>query len=93
MALIQTAGYGIGKIGSMFSPKTGEGNSVKKAVLKKTKVRREVIARNKILEKKRLDKRRKIENRRANQTFSRNYFTKRGDRKSQKRKIRCYTQH
>jgi len=61
MALIQTAGYGIGKIGSMFSPKTGEGNSVKKAVLKKTKVRREVIARNKILEKKRLDKRRKIE--------------------------------
>ena len=61
MALIQTAGYGIGKIGSMFSPKTGEGNSVKKAVLKKTKVRREVIARNKILEKKRIDKRRKIE--------------------------------
>jgi muramidase (phage lysozyme) len=61
MALIQTAGYAIGKIGTMFSPKTGEGNAAKKAVLKKTKVRREVIARNKIVEKRRVEKRKKIE--------------------------------
>lgn len=61
MALIQTVGYSIGKIGTMFSPRTGGGNQVKKAVLKKTKVRREVIARNKILEKRRTEKKNKIE--------------------------------
>jgi hypothetical protein len=64
MALIQTAGFAVGRIGLMFSPKTpntaGQ-NSVKKAVLKKTKVKRDNIVRNNIFEKKREEKRKRIE--------------------------------
>lgn len=62
MALIQTAGYSIGKITSIFSPKTTVGgDDAKKAVLKKTKVKKDIFTRNKILEKKRNERKKRIE--------------------------------